>query len=334
MLKAEKGEFKKIKHEFLVKANMLDTSDYFVGQGARAVPVGDQLKQRVLQREGFSSDKTRGAYQAWNFIDGALQSEADRSILKRCKSPSEAFDHLEKWYDPESEVATQNLYNKFHDFTVSPKGNPIKALHALKRTNNQMAEKGRGISDTSLHARFVRALPGEYDPVKAALQAMKNRDRAEIIRMIGTRYSTLPQKKGSQWSSRRPSKRFFRAKAAAGKVRNEVVVAVAGAPRAEGTAGKATKVEITAAEEAVAAPVVPAVVVTAAVEDLMAAIGDATGGATSGRSAPRRRVTSSPNVLGARVLATKRAYAHQTQRCWRLSCRCQKRISPWKPRHS
>ena len=66
---------------------------------------------------GFSSEESRGAYQAWGFIDGALQSEGDRSILKRCKSTRETFDHLEKWYDAESEVATQKLYDKFHDFT-------------------------------------------------------------------------------------------------------------------------------------------------------------------------------------------------------------------------
>ena len=60
----------------------------------------------------------------------------------------------------------------------------------------------------------------------------------------------------------------------------------------------------------------PAVVATAAVADLMAAVGDATGGATSGRSAPRRRVTSSPSVLGARVLDTRGAHAHRTRWCW------------------
>ena len=75
------------------------------------VPVGDLLKQKaVLLREAFSSEEIREAYQAWNFIDRALQSEADTSILKRCKPPREAFDHLEKRYDPESEVATQKLY--------------------------------------------------------------------------------------------------------------------------------------------------------------------------------------------------------------------------------
>ena len=114
----------------------------------------------------------------------------DISILKRCKSPREAFDHLEKWYDLESEVATQKLYDKFHDLTIPPNINPTKALHALKYRNKQMAEKGMGISDTFLHAHFDRALPDEHDHVKATLQAMKNRDRAEIIRMVGTRYST------------------------------------------------------------------------------------------------------------------------------------------------
>ena len=88
-------------------------------------------------------------------------------------------------------------------------GNPIEAHHALEDTNNQMAEKGMGIPDTFLHACFARALPDEYSHVKTTLQAMKNRDRAEIIRMVGTWYSTLPQKKGSQRSSRPPKQTFF-----------------------------------------------------------------------------------------------------------------------------
>ena len=37
---------------------------------------------------------------------------------------------------------------------------------------------------------------------------MKNRDRDEIIRMISTRYSNLPQKKGAQRSSRQPEHAF------------------------------------------------------------------------------------------------------------------------------
>ena len=63
-------------------------------------------------------------------------------------------------------------------------------------------------------------------------------------------------------------------------MRDEVVAAIAGAPWAVTTAGTAMRVEVAAA------PVVSAVVATAAVANLMAAVGDATGGATSGRSAP------------------------------------------------
>ena len=189
---------------------MLDISGHFVGQAIRAVSVEDPLEQRaVLPREGFSNEETRGTYQAWNFIDGTLQSEADISVLKRCKSPREHFDHLDKWYDPESEVTTQKLYDKFYNFTIPPNGNPIGALHTLEDTNNQMAEKEMEIPDTCLHARFICTLPDEYGPVKATLQAMKNCNRAKIIRMVGTGYSTLPQKKGSQWSPRSPEQAFF-----------------------------------------------------------------------------------------------------------------------------
>ena len=161
VLKAEKGGFQKFKHEFFLKANMLDITAHFVDQGMRAVPVGDPLKQKaVLLQEGFSNDEIRTAYQAWNFIDAALQSESDRSILKRCKSPREVFERLEKWHDPDSEVATQRLYDKFHEFTIPPHSDPIAALHDLEDTNNQMHEKGIGrIPDAVVHARFVRALP-------------------------------------------------------------------------------------------------------------------------------------------------------------------------------
>ena len=121
----------------------------------------------------------------------------------------EAFDHLEKWYDPESEVATRKLYDKFHDFIIPLNSNPNETLHVLGDTNNQMAKKGIGIPDTFQKARLVCALPDEYGHVKATLQAMKNRDRAEIIRIVSTRHSTLPQKKGSQWSSWPPEQAFF-----------------------------------------------------------------------------------------------------------------------------
>ena len=82
---------------------------------------------------------------------------------------------------------------------------------------------------------------------------------------------------------------------------DEVVAAVAGAPRAVAAVGTAARLEVAATEEAAAAPVVPAVVTTAAVSDLLAACGDATGRAASGRSPPRRKVISSLSVLGARV---------------------------------
>ena len=79
VLKGGKG-FQKFKHGFLLKANMLDISDHFVGQRVRAVPVGDLLKQKaVLLREGLLPEEIRGAYHASNFLDAALQSEEDRA---------------------------------------------------------------------------------------------------------------------------------------------------------------------------------------------------------------------------------------------------------------
>ena len=56
----------------------------------------------------------------------------------------------------------KRFYGKFHDITIPPNNNLIEALHALEDTNNQMVEKGMGIPDTFLPARFVRALSDEY----------------------------------------------------------------------------------------------------------------------------------------------------------------------------
>ena len=46
LLKGKKGELKTFKNDFLLKANMLDISGHFVGQGPRVVPGGDPLKQK------------------------------------------------------------------------------------------------------------------------------------------------------------------------------------------------------------------------------------------------------------------------------------------------
>ena len=62
------------------------------------VSVRDLLKQKaILLLEGFSNEEIRGAYHVvWNLIDGVLQSEVGRSILRRCKSPRDVFDYIEK----------------------------------------------------------------------------------------------------------------------------------------------------------------------------------------------------------------------------------------------
>ena len=45
VLKGGKG-FQTFKHDFLLKANMMDILDHFVGQRVRAVHIGDPLKSR------------------------------------------------------------------------------------------------------------------------------------------------------------------------------------------------------------------------------------------------------------------------------------------------
>ena len=106
-------------------------------------------------------------------------------------------------------MATQHHLDKLHELSIPQNSNPI-ALHVFDNINNQMEEKGMGrISDTVLHARFVCALPAEYDHAKLTLRSMRNRYRDEIIRVVSTRYSNLPQNKGAQRSYRPPDHVFF-----------------------------------------------------------------------------------------------------------------------------
>ena len=148
---------------------------------------------------------------------------------------------------------------------------------------------------------------------------MKNRDRAEITRVVSTRYSNLLQKKGAQCSSRPPEHAFSRAKVEAGAVHDEVTVATAGAARAAAVAGTAVVEVATAApvvlaviqvdpEGAVEATTAPVAGGVAAAEVVVihppAAVGAAGGGATGDRNASRRRAISCSGALGAQDLAT------------------------------
>lgn len=75
--------------------------------------------------------------QAWNFLD-AGKTEEDRAILKRCKSPREALKYVERWYDPEREVASQTGYDKFHDITIPSQSNSFFAPHGPEDMDNIM----------------------------------------------------------------------------------------------------------------------------------------------------------------------------------------------------
>ena len=58
VLKGEKGKFQKFKHDFLLKANMLDISDHFVGQRARVVLVGDPFRGQCCYGKVFQVRKS------------------------------------------------------------------------------------------------------------------------------------------------------------------------------------------------------------------------------------------------------------------------------------
>ena len=183
------------------------------------------------------------------------------------------------------------------------------------------------IPDTVLHACFVLALPAENDHAKETQQSIKNRNRDEIVGVISTRYSNLPQKKGAQRSSRPPEHAFFssesggRSGARRGRGRNRG--GGRGSSRGENSSGGGGHTSSSSAggntggfqgsstgnNGASSSGVAAAEVIVIRPPP---AVGAAGGGATGERSAPRRRAISCPGVLGPQVLATKRVLAHQT----------------------
>ena len=159
VLKAEKAGFQKFKHEFFLKTNMLDITDHFVGQGMRAVPVGDPLKQKaVLLQEGFSNEEIKGAYQAWNFIDAALQSDSDRSILKRCKSPREVLSALKNGMTLIAKWQRNDCTTSFTSLRSHPTATPLPHFMTSRIQITRCMRRGSDgfLKQCCMHVSFAR----------------------------------------------------------------------------------------------------------------------------------------------------------------------------------
>lgn len=163
---------------------------------------------------------------------------------------------------------------------------------------------------------------------------MKYRDRHEMIRMAGMRYSNLPQKKGLQRPSRPPEQAILssergrrgssRRAVGAAEGKRKVVAATGTAATANRrVAAAAAVVAVTAAVEAAKTPVV-AVVTTAAAQPLLAR--------PPGHS--QEDCTTKPSDFAFKC-ATCDCFEHgegtctSARRCWCLSCRFPKKTLPW-----
>ena len=188
------------------------------------------------------------------------------------------------------------------------------------------------------------------DPYLAeTLQAMKNRDRDEIIRMVSTRHSNLPQKKGAQRTSRQPEQAFVSSESGnrsgarrgrdrrgggrQGRGRRVNNGDGGGNNNSSGTPGGGQVVLLEPSGAAMVA-VTRAAAATAATTSPLAAVSAADREATGGKTARRGRATSYSDVTGAQVTIMRRVPAHRTRQYLWWSCRYPKKTSPWKPRRS
>ena len=150
---------------------------------------------------------------------------------------------------------------------------------------------------------------------------MKNRDRVEIIRIVGTRYRTLLQKKVSQRSSRPPEQAFFSSesgvRSGAGRGRGRGGSSSKGGGRSSGGGNNSAS----------------------------RASGSSHGG---GGSRPSGRcwrcnsrghireeyTTKKSDFIAECARCSEESTCSSDRRWWRWSCRCQKGILPWKLRRS
>ncbi|CAN0392846.1 unnamed protein product, partial [Hapterophycus canaliculatus] len=87
-------------------------------------------------------------------------------------SAKDALANLDAWYDPQTQGATQNQFEQFNRFSIAPKDNPIEKLSQLEDLANRLREKGIATDARFLYARFLSALPPEYEHVRLTLQSV------------------------------------------------------------------------------------------------------------------------------------------------------------------
>ncbi|CAN0492268.1 unnamed protein product, partial [Scytosiphon promiscuus] len=83
-------------------------------------------------------------------------------ILRRSSSPKDALANLDAWYDPQTQGATQDYFNRFNEFRVASRDNPIEKLCFLENLATRLREKSIAIDERFVYARFLSALPPEY----------------------------------------------------------------------------------------------------------------------------------------------------------------------------
>lgn len=192
--KGESKEYPGWRTDFLRSAGFHDLLEVFEGQGV--MPDTTKTRSSLLQ-EGFLGAQITASFQAFQYLSASIIGSADKAIIRRCKSPREALEQLDSVHKPETQGAIQNLLNRFQSFKISSGSNPIEAMHDLESIRDHLNDSGEvNLDERLLFSRLLDALPSdEYEIAQQTLASYKVLTRSDIIRVVGTQYTSLCNKK-------------------------------------------------------------------------------------------------------------------------------------------
>ena len=152
-------------------------------------------------------DLHRKAYQ---FLQSALKTKVDLSILYRARPPAEAWIKLESWRNPRTIAATQPLHQRFQDYSMKPGQNPMFVLSTLDEMAAQLMQQDFSMAPNQALIQFLSILPdSEYEIKKRTFSNGLHLDREQVLLAIRTRYENLQRQRRRSGAKRHAGEAFI-----------------------------------------------------------------------------------------------------------------------------
>lgn len=113
-------------------------------------------------------------------------------------------------YKPETQGALPGLFHKVQRYKVQPGSNPVEVLHELEAIRDTLQENGGvNLDERFLLSRLLDALPPEYEIAQQTLASRETLTRGDIVRVVGTQFTSLCNKKAAAAEVQKPQQAFI-----------------------------------------------------------------------------------------------------------------------------